>query len=215
MAALPEHCPLCKHNRAWSLSDDPWHWLTCGKLVNGELRRCHDAVVDAISRLAMQVGAQVRTEVGGLDPNSRQRLDMQIVFPGRMMLTDVVVSHSLTASNVTNNKSAAALRQGRKNRKYVGVASRLGAELLNVSVDTCGGMADGISRLVEAIGEEGERWSMGTWKSGTIERQLLGTIAIAVQRGNAMAMLLGYTRTSQMREADRTKEMTVHVSDEE
>ena len=86
------------------------------------------------------------------------------------------------------------------------MASRLGAELLNVSLDTCGGMADGTSRLVEAIGEEGERWSMGTWDRGSIERRLLGTIAIAVQRGNAMAMLLGYTRTAQMHGAGRGEE---------
>ena len=215
MAALPEHCPLCRHNRTVSLNDDPWHWLTCGKLVSNELRRRHDAVVDAIGRLAGQVGAQVRTEVGGLDPNSRQRPDIQIVFPGRMLLTDVVVSHSLTASTVANSKSAAAFWQGRKNRKYAGVASRLGAELLNVSMDACGGMADGTSRLVEAIGEEGERWSMGTWKSGDIERRLLGTIAIAVQRGNAMAMLLGYTRSAQMRKAGRADGTIVHESDRE
>ena len=59
MATLPEHCPLCRNNRTVSLTDDPWHWLTCGKLVSGETRRRHDAVVGAISRMAEQVGAQV------------------------------------------------------------------------------------------------------------------------------------------------------------
>ena len=51
MAALPEHCPLCRHNRTGepvSLRDEPWHWLTCRKLISGELSRRHDAVVDAI-----------------------------------------------------------------------------------------------------------------------------------------------------------------------
>ena len=51
-------------------------------------------------------------------------------------------------------------------------------------------------RLVKVIGEEGERWSAGTWTSSAIERQLLGTIAVAVQRGNALAMLTGYTRAT-------------------
>ena len=36
----------------------------------------------------------------------------------------------------------------------------------------------------------------GTWTSSAIERQLLGTIAVAVQRGNALAMLTGYTRAT-------------------
>ena len=76
MALLPEHCPLCTHRSTGapvSLKDDPWHWLSCYGLINGELSRRHHAVVDAIGRVAWLVGAQVRKEVGGLDPNSVQR----------------------------------------------------------------------------------------------------------------------------------------------
>ena len=38
-----------------------------------EQMRRHDAVVDTISRVPRQVGAQVRTEVRGLDASSRKR----------------------------------------------------------------------------------------------------------------------------------------------
>ena len=51
----------------------------------------------------------------------------------------------------------------------------------------------GAMRLVEAISEEGARWSAGTWTSAAITRHLLGAIAVAVQRGNALAMLSGYS----------------------
>ena len=60
MATLPEHCPLCTHRvtgTAVSLLDDPWHSLSCPNLVPGELSRRHHAVVDAIARVAWQVGA--------------------------------------------------------------------------------------------------------------------------------------------------------------
>jgi len=50
-------------------------------MKNGEVRRRHDAVVNAIGQVAWQVGAQVVREVEGLDPNSRQRPDLQIAFP--------------------------------------------------------------------------------------------------------------------------------------
>jgi hypothetical protein len=179
-----------------SLIHDPWHWLTCSNLMNGELSRRHHAVVDAIARTAWMVGAQVRKEVEGLDPDSAQRPDLQIVFPGRMVLADVVVSHSLTASYIAQRKSSALQKQNRKNKKYASVASRIGAELLNMSVDSCGGMASDAVRLGEAIAVEGERLSAGTWSSGEINRQLLGAIAMAVQRGNALAMLAGYTRAA-------------------
>ena len=84
-------------------------------------------------------------------------------------------------------------------KKYASVAARVGAELLNVSVDACGGLASDAVLLVEAIGEEGERWSMGAWKRESVERHLRSAIATAVQRGNAMAMLCGYTRATGVR----------------
>ena len=74
------------------------------------------------------VGAQVRTEVQGLDPHSVKRPDLQIVFPGRMLLTDVVVTHTLTPAAVVYGGNKAINRQAVKKAKYTGVASRLGAD---------------------------------------------------------------------------------------
>ena len=202
MAALPEHCPLCTHHVTGlpvPLCAEPWHLLTCSHLMKGEISRRHDAVVDAIARVALLVGAQVRQEVNGLDPHSKQRPDLEIVFPGRILLTDVVVSHQLTPYRVEQRGSAATKKQNQKRRKYAGAASRLGAELLNVSIDTCGGLASEAIQLVQCIGEEGERWSAGTWSSSSIERQLFDAIAVAVQRGNALSVLAGFTRSSRAR----------------
>jgi hypothetical protein len=198
-AILPEHCPLCTGLRAAvpvSLKREPWHMLTCTSLFPGELSRRHNAVVDTIARVAWMVEAQVQREVAGLDPSSAARPDLHIVFPGRVLLTDVTVSYSLTASNVLSGRSTATDRQRRKNSKYGAVASRIGAELLNVSIDACGGLASDAGRLVQAIAEEGETWSAGTWSSNAIERYLLGAISVAIQRGNALAMLTGYSRAT-------------------
>ena len=138
-----------------------------------------------------------------LDPHSNQRPDLQLVFPGRMVLTDVVVCTALTPGSIAKDAPMASKWQGRKQKKYAGVAARLGAQLLNVSVEAQGGMASETFLLAQAVGEEGERWSAGSWTRGAIERQLLSQIAVAVQRGNALAMLSGYTRaarTQAMRE---------------
>ena len=74
-----------------------------------------------------------------------------------------------------------------------------GAELLNVSVDACGGLASDAVKLVRAIGDEGERWSAGTFRTAQIERHLLSAIAVTVQRGNALGLLSGYTQMTSMR----------------
>ena len=80
MALPPEHCPLCRHARMGelvSLCDDPWHFLGCGDMKNGEIRRRHDAVVSAVGRVAWHVGAQVAKWVEGLDPDSNKRPVLQ------------------------------------------------------------------------------------------------------------------------------------------
>ena len=41
-------------------------------------------------------------------------------------------------------------------------------------------------RLIQAVGEEGEKWSAGTWTSAAIRRHLTGAVAIGLQRGNAV-----------------------------
>ena len=143
MEQLPTHCLLCAHRHTGEplpLRDDPWHWLVCSDLANGELRRRHDTVADAIGRVAWQVGAQVQREVEGLNPNTNQRPDVQIVFPGRILLTDVAVSHTLIANHIARYESSILKMQGIKDKKYAGVGSRLGAELMNFSIESNGGM---------------------------------------------------------------------------
>ena len=116
MAVIPDHCLLCR--RHVSLDTEAWHWLACATVAKGEQTRRHDAVVDAIARVARLVGAQVKKEVVGLDADcGRQRPDLQIVFPGRMLLTDVSISSSLTAARVKLNASSASDWQTRKTIK--------------------------------------------------------------------------------------------------
>ena len=106
-------------------------------------------MVDAIARVAWIVGAQVKREVKGLSRGSAQRPNLQIVLPGQMLLTDVTMSHSMAVSNVVSGLSTATQRKTRKNTKYGLVAARVGAELLNLFIDTCRGMAGDAPKLVE------------------------------------------------------------------
>ena len=55
-----------------------------------------------------------------------------------MILTDVVVCTSLTPGGVARDQPMASKLQGRKQKKYAGVAAHLGAELFNVSVEAHG-----------------------------------------------------------------------------
>ena len=84
-------------------------------------------------------------------------------------------------------------------------------ELLNASIDTCGGMASEAHALVSAIGEEGERWSAGTWSAAGLRQQLLSAIAVVVQRGNAMTVLSGFTKVASAHMGRSEEEWTEDV----
>jgi hypothetical protein len=193
MSVLPDTCPLCVHNRTKepiSLKDDPWHFLSCSALAKGEASARHNEVAEALRHAALLVGAQTKMEVKGLARDSNIRPDLQLFFPGRMLLTDVVISHPLTEDRILHHRSSAAVLQSVKRTKYSNVASRLGAELMPFSLETLGGMADEAMKFVQAIGEAGEE-TMGTWSKTEIMRYTLAITAAAVQRGNARIMLAG------------------------
>ena len=111
--------PTCVHSitkQLVSLRDEPWHFLTCKRLMGEQIRR-HNAVVDAIARTARLVGGQVVQEVKGLETHTRQRPDLQLAFPGRMILTDVVVSHALTTGRIISGQNGTASKQAEKAKK--------------------------------------------------------------------------------------------------
>src|SRR5271156_5368308 len=109
-------------------------------------------------------------EPHGLSPTGRLRPDMQIVFPGQHILTDVVISHPLCPTHLpaaasSERAARAAQRRASDNAapsssprddspsarvankqaqgkldKYQHIASYHNAELLPFSLETTGGM---------------------------------------------------------------------------
>ena len=98
-------------------------------------------------------------EPRGLHVEDGRRPDIQIVFPGVHLLTDVVVSHPLRAG-VTSVKNASRLgvarnAQAGKHKSYDETAARHDAVLLPFSVETCGGMAEDAVELLDRIATAG------------------------------------------------------------
>ena len=65
---------------------------------------------------------------------------------------------------------------------YTAAASQQDARMLPFSVESCGGMAPDAITLLHVITEAGQE-HLGLWPRDQIVRQLLGSVAIAVQRG--------------------------------
>ena len=194
MKALPASCPSCK--RPVDFAKDSWHFLSCSKLMGsgGKLTLRHNAVVDALYHAVLTVGGQAAREPAGLHFNDDRRPDLQCVFPGQHVLTDVVVSHPLAPSHIRKRIGRVAMNaQQYKHRKYKATAAHHHAQLLPFCVETCGAVAPDAVTLLQLISRAG-REHLGLWPHEQTMRQVLGAVAAAVQKGNAMAVLAGHSR---------------------
>ena len=196
MDVLPHDCPLCKKRNA--IREDKWHFLTCDKVKPFEVSARHDEVVNVLYRFALMMGIQAVREPAGLHSSDGRCPDLQLVLPGRNIISDVCIVHPLAPSRVKSRQSltttgSARMYQNLKHRKYRDTAAQHHAELLPFCVETYGGMAPDAIKLLSAMGAMGEE-QLGVWPRHVVIRQLVGSVATAVQRGNAVAWLSGYSR---------------------
>jgi hypothetical protein len=107
------------------------------------------------------------------------------------VLTDVAVVHSLGTrgrENPANSTATAKKMAQEKRRKYAAVANRHDAELIPFVVETCGGLGPDAIALLDVIsGAAAEHLSL--WSQEDAAKELLNSVAIAVQKGNAMTIL--------------------------
>jgi hypothetical protein len=99
--------------------------------------------------------------------------------------------HSLGSrgrSNPANTATTAKDMEGRKRRKYAAIASRHDAELLLFVVETCGALGDDARALLDAISTAASE-HLSLWSQEDAAKEILDTVAIAVQKGNAMTIL--------------------------
>jgi hypothetical protein len=141
------------------------------------------------------MGLPARLEPRGLDPKNDLRPDLLLTLPGRHILTDVAVTHPLAPGKVSG-KSHGPLATARrteaiKRKKYSDLVSLRHYEMLPFVMETCGGMGPAAERLVNAMAEAGEA-HLAIWAKENIIRELIGSVAIAVQRGGALSYLHGY-----------------------
>ena len=194
-AALSDDCSLCGRSNA--IRNDPWHYLSCKKLTRGEITVRHDDVGRTLHRNALTLGLKAQLEPKGLQADSDLRPDLLISLPGRTILTDVAVCHPLAPGAVKRRggKLAYARKaERRKKRKYAKLASQRRYEMLPFAVETSGGFAPAAVQLMHAMALAAAQ-TFQLWTHAAIIQQLVGSVAIAVQRGTAMSYLDGYERS--------------------
>ena len=192
---LPHKCTSCGRENA--LVIDPWHHLSCNSHKGREITMRHNAVLLALYSHVRAAGGTATMEPRHLSQDKELKPDLHISFPGQQILTDVVISHPLCPTHVDKSSTKqlvlAEWAAQRKHYRYDDVARQHHMRLLPFSVETMGGLSSEAQQLVEQIGLAcRDHLCLETHER--IARGVLASVAVAVQKGNAVTMQAAYSR---------------------
>ena len=136
----------------------------------------------------------------GKRDNSRP--DLKAFEPVGTLLTDVSVTHPLAPSNLAKaNKSALACAESRaqiKITKYSPMAKDQDATFIPFPCETLGGIHKLALKVVKRIAQSADDMT-SLYPQTTLTNSLLYTVAISIQKGNAMVMIAASIKARRIR----------------
>ena len=189
---VDDACSGCKSTTAYR--DNSWHALSCVALSGADMTLRHNSVVSLLAQFCSLMGCPSRVEPVGCSDDSNERPDIQMDLMDVTVLADVTITHAAAKSHrkaVAAQRSAdcvGAASEARKNKKYAEDARQQHKQFLPFVLYTYGGFHRTALAVISAMANSLEParclLSVAAWR-----QQLMQSIAIAIQRGNAGIMV--------------------------
>lgn len=202
--------PVCQCGQ--DMTND--HLVGCTMLRKGPLCTRHDKIVQCISSCAKRMGAVTTVEPRG---SSGGIPDIQITHARGTHFVEVSVVHPQAPSNRSAAMRGAGVpieyRENAKFRKYEKYVRDNGpARFTAVVFDSYGASGSGVKdleRLLSGLGED-ESDGRHTHSSPQVIRDFKESVAISIQRSNAIALLRGCTSSRAALGSTRRRAGTAH-----
>lgn len=211
---LPKSCFICSNNAELpepqfrsprmnskassinALESNPYHHLCCRALLSTHLTARHDLIKHCIARFAKRALIDVAIEPRKLDPNSCRRVDLQLFIENQTALVDVSLVHPTAPSNVRlassrSDPSASLNRRAQSKIQHHASAARFQhSKFIPFVVESFGGFHSDCFRLLQLIRSSFANFSSSR-STAEFHLEFLQSISVAIQRGNALALLKG------------------------
>jgi hypothetical protein len=192
MPNLPSDCHGCGSKD--KLAKDPYHYLSCTQHKRKEITIGHNILVHILYVYNNMSGGTAVKEPQDLHDDDGRRPDLQMVTNNQHILTDVQITNPVCPSYkqgaARQELYAAELSEKRKMNKYTKTAAQHHATFIPFVMEATGGMSTSAQDIYERI-VLASRDSGSLWPHEIIARDFRSSIAIAVQRRNAMTMIAG------------------------
>ena len=189
---LPSDCHGCGGKD--KLTNDPYHYLSCTQHKRKEITIGHNILVHTLYVYNNMTGGTAVKEPQDLHDDDGRRPDLQMITNNQHILTDVQITNPVCPSykqGASRQKLyAAALSEKRKINKYTTTAALHHAAFIPFVMEATGGMSRSAQDIYERV-VLASRDSGTLWPHEIIARDFRSSIAIAVQKRNAMTMIAG------------------------
>ena len=142
--------------------------------------------------------------VPGIEPSPNALLQWRLVFYNDAQIYRLGVNYHkvLARGAVSSGKGLGTLTTARTTEaqervKYCTIASQRQFELLPFVMETTGGMGTSAVLLIKAMADASEK-HLAIWTKEQVIRELVGSVAVAVQRGGLLTYRNGYDKVLQM-----------------
>jgi hypothetical protein len=179
--------------------EDPLHALSC-KLTRGrEVTWRHDIVVDPVATGLRQCGTRVRVEQMSDEQNSKQRPDIFAIISGQPTFIDVgIVQPSAVSYRGKDPLVRTKEYEKEKISKYAELAMENDARIIPFIIESNGGYGERAGYVLDDIKVFAHEEALAFAPSEVV-RDMMDAVAIAVQRGNAKAIIAAYERMMHIR----------------
>jgi hypothetical protein len=192
---LAPECPIC--HRPDAVQKDPLHYLSCTGYNVKAITHRHNAVLNVAYKYTNAVGGVAVKEPRDLDSEDGRVPDLQMLIRDKHWLSDVYIINPMAPSYIKGaaqrQLSAADVGEHRKENKYEATARAHGATFVPFVVESAGGLGEGAVQIIEEI-VLASRDNNTLVHHKIVSRELKAAIGIAVQKGNAMTMIVGRNR---------------------
>ena len=189
---LPPDCQGCGGKNLVAI--DPYHYLSCNAHKRKEITIGHNMVVHVLYKYNHLTGGAGVMEPKDLHGSDGRCPDLQMVSNNEHIITDVQITNPLCPSNQKGaaRKQLFAAEKGErtKSNKYDLTAQQHHATFIPFIMEATGGMSESAQQIYSNI-ILASRDSATSSPHDIIARELRGSIAIAIQRRNAMTMIAG------------------------
>ena len=158
----------------------------------------HDLVTKCIKYYADIAGACSRLEPNGLSEDDRKRPDLELFFDHIHQLVDVTIGHPTCRSYLNKAQeplATAELAASNKLNKYRTMGAQLQAEIVPFAIESFGGFSRTAQDFIDNLAHFASNRSTLFQKDELI-RDFISSLSVAVQRGNAVAVINGWRMTA-------------------